>query len=129
MAKATTIAREPHYKPYEVGQRFDFAVGDHVICNGYPGVVRVVLDGVCAGMVEVRLARGDVATGANYPDCYPRHECGFEFAVMCGDALQRLCCDMGEAERYEREARGRGISGLYILSIHDFLRKFPNYPN
>ena len=43
---------------YTPGQRFDFKIGQQVICNGFPGVVRTVYADKLAGMVVVRLASG-----------------------------------------------------------------------
>jgi hypothetical protein len=40
-------------------------VGTKVICNGYPGTVVVVHEGQLAGMIDVRLDRGDVCVSAN----------------------------------------------------------------
>ena len=56
---------------YEIGQTFDFTEGQQVICNGSPGSIERVLTGQLAGMVEVRLAGGQVCVAACYPDCYP----------------------------------------------------------
>lgn len=56
---------------YAIGQCFDFTEGQPVICNGYPGTISRVLSGQLAGMVEVRLAGGQVCVSACYPDCYP----------------------------------------------------------
>ena len=35
-------------------------INQKVICNGYPGTITKVCDGVLSGMVEVRLNSGDV---------------------------------------------------------------------
>lgn len=48
----------------EVNQQ-QFTVGQRVICNGYEGRVIRVLSGQLAGMIEVRLARGDVCVDAS----------------------------------------------------------------
>lgn len=53
---------------YSRGQKFDLKSGDRVMCNGFYG--RVIRK-YCEGMVEVRLARGEVCVSASYPDCYP----------------------------------------------------------
>ena len=53
---------------YKDGQKFDFKVGDKVICNGYEGAI---ISWYSEGMVEVRLSRGSVCVSACYPDCYP----------------------------------------------------------
>lgn len=53
---------------YAIGQKFKFAPGDKVICNGYAGAaIRMYSE----GMVEVRLARGSVCSSSSYPDCFP----------------------------------------------------------
>jgi hypothetical protein len=56
----------------KAGQKFNFSVGDKVICNGFRGSIAKICDGVLDGMVEVRLERGKVCVSASYPDCYPR---------------------------------------------------------
>lgn len=71
---------------YEIGQRFTFAKGDAVLCSGYPGIVSKVCDGVLAGMVEVKLARGCVCVSASYPEVLP---------APTGPAV-KLGCDMTE---------------------------------
>lgn len=38
----------------------EIKVGQKVICNGFPGVIVKVCEGVLKGMVEVRLGRGTV---------------------------------------------------------------------
>lgn len=53
---------------YTPGQRFTFAPGQAVNCNGYPGTVESMYT---EGMVNVRLAAGSVCVPASYPDCYP----------------------------------------------------------
>lgn len=53
---------------YTPGQRFTFAPGQAVNCNGYPGTVERMYT---EGMVNVRLASGSVCVSASYPDCYP----------------------------------------------------------
>lgn len=63
---------------YEIGQRFTFAVGDKVICNGFPMVVSEVCDGQLAGMVVAKTERGSVCVSANFPNIYP---------------APKLCCD------------------------------------
>lgn len=52
---------------YALGQRFEFRDRQHVICNGYSGVVTKKLE----GMVEVQLKSGVACVTANFPDCYP----------------------------------------------------------
>lgn len=42
-----------------------FHVGQHVICNGYPGTIMEVCDGQLHGMVVVRLERGEVCVDAS----------------------------------------------------------------
>lgn len=54
---------------YSVGQRFQFAPGQAVVCNGHPGTVVSMYS---EGMVEVRLPGGLVCVCASFPDCYPR---------------------------------------------------------
>lgn len=55
-----------------MNERFNFKVGDDVICNGYRGTVIKVCEGVLDGMVEVRLGqRGAVCVSASAPDCFP----------------------------------------------------------
>ncbi len=56
---------------YQVGQAFNFKQGDKVICNGFEGIVRKVLDGKLDGMVEVRLGSGEVCVSASFPNVYP----------------------------------------------------------
>lgn len=56
---------------YQVGQRFEFAVSQAVICNGFEGAVAEVHSGQLQGMVSVRLDSGSVTVSASYPDCYP----------------------------------------------------------
>ena len=56
---------------FSVGQKFDFTVGDVVVCNGYEGTVTAVCSGQLLGMVEVRLPGGVVCVSASYPDCRP----------------------------------------------------------
>jgi len=43
----------------------EWKVGQEVICNGYPGHISRICDGQLAGMVEVRLERGEVCVSAN----------------------------------------------------------------
>lgn len=57
--------------PYKINQKFNFTVGDKVICNNHLGYVRVVCTGKLEGMVEVALDRGTACVSASYPDCYP----------------------------------------------------------
>jgi len=60
--------------PYKIGQRFDFEVGQPVICNGFEGAIAEVHSGQLQGMVSVRLDSGSVTVSASYPDCYPAPE-------------------------------------------------------
>jgi hypothetical protein len=62
---AQEIAGRLSYTP---GQRFTFTPGQAVNCNGYPGVVVGMYS---EGMVNVRLASGQVCVSASFPDCFP----------------------------------------------------------
>jgi len=57
---------------YEIGEKFDFTVGQAVTCNGFDGNIGEVYTGELEGMVSVRLNRGSVVVSASFPDCYPR---------------------------------------------------------
>lgn len=45
-------------------------VGERVICNGFPGVVKTVCEGQLEGLVEVKLESGVVCVPGTFPDCY-----------------------------------------------------------
>lgn len=73
-AKLHTLLDVPEPEATILKRGYAFKVGDKVICNGFPGRVAKVCDGVLMGMVEVRLHRGLVCVPARYPDCYPEKE-------------------------------------------------------
>lgn len=53
---------------YAIGRPFHFVPGQGVICNGHRGAVK---DMQGNGLVEVRLASGQVCVSAAYPDVFP----------------------------------------------------------
>lgn len=57
------------------GQRFDFAEGEAVVCNGYVGRIQKVCDGQLEGMVEAGSGRSSSCVSASYPDVYPIAGC------------------------------------------------------
>jgi hypothetical protein len=105
LEEAKTMKDQP--EPYKIGQRFQFKVGDRVICNGYPGEVeRVVKE---RGSVEVRLERGHVEVPASYPDCYPDKD---------GSDLSRSDVkSVGEPKKEDEPApRGRNLPDSWRIT-------------
>lgn len=61
-------AATPQFTP---GQRFQFTVGQAVICNGFPGTIYRVCEGPLKGLVDVRVPGGLTCVSASYPDVFP----------------------------------------------------------
>jgi hypothetical protein len=56
---------------FEVGQRFDFKVGDVIVANGVRGCVAKVLDAQLEGMIVADLPGGSVCIAPSFPECFP----------------------------------------------------------
>jgi len=75
-------------------------VGQAVICNGYPGIIREVHTGSMAGIVTVALPGG--LAGAFVSDCYPDTQVE-RFRAMDTGALKSFIAACRKLHRYDTD--------------------------